>query len=257
VSKHYFVSSHNNIRIKRQHLRLTFAYIYLHCKYTQDLSKELKKKGITLTKNNKEITKISIQQAALELFSKRGYTNVSMDEIAANSNLTKRTIYKHFPSKLALFASLFEGYLQQLNDEIAQIIAEDNDIATTIKDIFRHLFNFTYAHQSFMKLFWMINTDELTGEIPPEVVQHIRLWNKSILDQCVEAYEDRKLTGLFSRYSPELIVHMLSAINKGIFVHFSKERKLNIGSLERDKEELLELFLALIDLGLGVETKKV
>lgn len=208
-----------------------------------------------LAKNNKEIIKLYIQQAALELFAQKGYNNISMDEIAAQSNYTKRTIYKYFPSKLALLASLFEGYLKQLNGEIAQVTTENLDIAATLKKIARLLFTFSNANQSFMKLFWMINTDELTGEIPPELVQHIKLWNKSILDQCVDAIEERKLTGLFSSYSPELIAHMISAVNKGIFIHVTKEKKLDIRDLEHEKEKLFELFLALLDLGLGLEQK--
>ena len=198
---------------------------------------------------NEGIKRLSIQHAALDLFSRKGYRNVTINEIAAKSNFSKKTIYNYFPSKLALFASLFEDYLKQLNDAVARTISKNDDINITIRNIFTLIFNYSYENQEFMRLFWIINTDELSGEIPPEVLQHIQLWNKSVFDQVSEAYKD-KLTGLFARYPERLIVHLLSALNKGIFVHFAKEKQMNIGDLEQVKESLLELCLELINLGM-------
>ncbi|WP_371379040.1 TetR/AcrR family transcriptional regulator [Sporomusa aerivorans] len=207
-----------------------------------------------MSKNNKEITKLYIQQAALELFSKKGYANVSMDEIAARAKFTKRTVYKYFPSKAALFASVFEGYLKQLNDDFARIIRDTDDTASLIKGVARHLFEFSHANEKFVRLFWMINNEEVLGEIPPELMQHIRLWNQNIADQFIGAMEERKLTGVFARYSPELMNHMVSAVNKGILIHVNKEEKLKIWETEKEKKiKLLELFLVLLDLGLGSE----
>ena len=46
--------------------------------------------------------------AAIAEFLKRGYEGASMDEIAAVSGASKRTLYNHFSSKEALFRSLVE-----------------------------------------------------------------------------------------------------------------------------------------------------
>ena len=40
---------------------------------------------------------------ARELFSKYGYKKVSMDEIATNANVTKKTIYTYFKDKEDMF----------------------------------------------------------------------------------------------------------------------------------------------------------
>src|SRR5262245_13445396 len=53
-------------------------------------------------------TRTRILDAAYALFRRHGYTRVSMDEIAAATPATKRTIYYHFRSKDDLLAAVLE-----------------------------------------------------------------------------------------------------------------------------------------------------
>ena len=55
-----------------------------------------------------ERTRQRILDAAYALFRRKGYTRVSMDEIAAGTAVTKRTLYYHFESKDALLAAVLE-----------------------------------------------------------------------------------------------------------------------------------------------------
>jgi AcrR family transcriptional regulator len=54
-------------------------------------------------------TRQRILDAAYELFRRKGYTRVSMDEIAAATTVTKRTLYYHFESKDQLLAAVLEA----------------------------------------------------------------------------------------------------------------------------------------------------
>jgi AcrR family transcriptional regulator len=54
-------------------------------------------------------TRARILDAAYILFRRKGYTRVSMDEIAAATRVTKRTLYYHFKSKDALLAAMLEA----------------------------------------------------------------------------------------------------------------------------------------------------
>ena len=56
-----------------------------------------------------EPTRQRILDAAYGLFRRKGYTRVSMDEIAAATGVTKRTLYYHFESKDALLATVLEA----------------------------------------------------------------------------------------------------------------------------------------------------
>ena len=50
--------------------------------------------------------RVAIIDAAIEEFLAAGYDATSMDRIAARANVSKRTVYNHFPSKEALFAAI-------------------------------------------------------------------------------------------------------------------------------------------------------
>lgn len=54
-------------------------------------------------------TKQRILDNAYALFRRRGFTRVSMDEIAAAAGVTKRTLYYHFDSKDTLLAAVLEA----------------------------------------------------------------------------------------------------------------------------------------------------
>src|SRR5262245_45959881 len=54
------------------------------------------------------LTRTHILDAAYRLFRRRGYTRVSMDEIAAATPVTKRTLYYHFRSKDDLLTAVLE-----------------------------------------------------------------------------------------------------------------------------------------------------
>lgn len=54
-------------------------------------------------------TRKHILDAAYVLFRRKGYTRVSMDEIATASAVTKRTLYYHFRSKDDLLAAVLEA----------------------------------------------------------------------------------------------------------------------------------------------------
>ena len=47
--------------------------------------------------------------AAQELFAREGYHHVSMDDIAARSDITKPVLYRHFPSKLDLYLAVVDA----------------------------------------------------------------------------------------------------------------------------------------------------
>ena len=57
-------------------------------------------------------TRHRIEHAAYTLFRRRGYTRVSMDDIAKLGKVTKRTLYYHFVSKDALLATILEAQHQ-------------------------------------------------------------------------------------------------------------------------------------------------
>lgn len=62
----------------------------------------------------------TILDGATKVFIEKGYDVASMDAIAEVANVSKRTIYNHFPSKELLFQAIVADFLRQ-RDEIKPI----------------------------------------------------------------------------------------------------------------------------------------
>ena len=59
-----------------------------------------------------------IIETARDLFTKYGYKKVSMDEIAHEANVTKKTIYSYFKDKDSMFLYFLNEELEKLKAEI-------------------------------------------------------------------------------------------------------------------------------------------
>jgi AcrR family transcriptional regulator len=201
---------------------------------------------------NKRMKQLVITQAAKELFLEHGYGTITVDRIAERAGVTKRTLYGHFPSKLALFVHVFDDYLQQLHTEMLAVLDEGHRLDILLRRLTATLFQFTKRNEKFMRLFWTLGTDEFDGLIPEELVNRIKMWNRALIDEVVKVSEEPQNRGLMKDYDPELLFHLMSAINKGIFLHTNKSYRFKIASL--DPEELYCLMIDLVEKGLFGES---
>lgn len=62
--------------------------------------------------------------AALAVFTEKGFAGARMEDIAARAGLSKGAVYLYFPSKLALFEALIRRAVQPLTDGALTGIAE-------------------------------------------------------------------------------------------------------------------------------------
>jgi AcrR family transcriptional regulator len=76
-----------------------------------------------------EPTARRIVEAAYYLFYRKGFTRVSMDEIASRAKLTKRTLYAHFRSKDDLLAATLNRY-SELDRERLRAFGERLPVGT-------------------------------------------------------------------------------------------------------------------------------
>lgn len=111
-------------------------------------------------------------QSASRLFMEKGYKNLTMEEIADNLGITKKTLYNHFPGKFELMKEAIELKLNQILDDL-QVIADDEDCPFTLK--LKKLI--LYAAHSFSRDFPLTKIASENGLIQeiifPSISQHI------------------------------------------------------------------------------------
>ena len=66
-----------------------------------------------------EERRTGILDAALAVFSQRGYHEASIDDIASEAGVSKALIYEHFASKQELYADLIARNARELNQRVA------------------------------------------------------------------------------------------------------------------------------------------
>ncbi|MCB9461456.1 MAG: TetR/AcrR family transcriptional regulator [Anaerolineaceae bacterium] len=70
-------------------------------------------------------TRERILDAALDVFSRKGYYDTRMDEIVEEASASKGSIYFHFPNKEKLFMALVEKFAALLERNVSEAIAQE------------------------------------------------------------------------------------------------------------------------------------
>lgn len=99
----------------------------------------------------------AILDAATEVFLKSGFLGTNMDEIAALSEVSKQTVYKHFSSKEALFVEIVSSMTNTAGD----IVHEQAPKFATGGDLEAYLTDYAYR--------------QLTVVLSPRIMQLRRL----------------------------------------------------------------------------------
>ncbi|MBC8746611.1 MULTISPECIES: TetR/AcrR family transcriptional regulator [Paraburkholderia] len=79
--------------------------------------------------------RVAIVAAAIDEFLAAGYDATSMDRIAARANVSKRTVYNHFPSKEALFAAILHQLWDASHDGDAPCYRADQPLRAQLLDL--------------------------------------------------------------------------------------------------------------------------
>jgi TetR/AcrR family transcriptional regulator, acrAB operon repressor len=77
------------------------------------------------TKEEAEVTRQCLLDAALTVFSQQGYAATRLEDIAEVAEVTRGAIYHHFGGKLELYNALVQERFARVNQMIADILAED------------------------------------------------------------------------------------------------------------------------------------
>lgn len=182
-----------------------------------------------MTNNERvELTTERIEEAGLELFSRKPYAAVTMDEIAKTAGYSKRALYNHYPSKAALLMSIFEHRQEELYHRERAALMSCCTAEEVIYTHIRELKRFTRENDRFSRVFWSMKDYLGEGQISKELMSTVLEWTKRLNELPIKHLAEKERTGLLADYEPELIIHYINAVNKGMFMQYDKEATLDI-----------------------------
>lgn len=81
-----------------------------------------------LRERKKQQTRLDLARAAVRLFEERGYDNVTVDDIAAEANVSRRTFFRYFDSKDEVFIIDPEGKIAAMRIALREGPPEESTI---------------------------------------------------------------------------------------------------------------------------------
>ena len=75
-----------------------------------------------------ERTRVSLLDAAEEVFAEKGFTPATLDDIAHAAGYTKGAIYQHFATKEDLFLAVSDRYWRRYFDNFAEVMSASTEV---------------------------------------------------------------------------------------------------------------------------------
>ena len=146
---------------------------------------------------DQSVRKKQIMEKAKELFAKKGYHPVTVDEIAQSCDVAKGTLYLYFDSKADLFIEIFVNAHKEIVERIREIIKSGKGFEEVISEIFDYFEKFIRG-DGFFSRFGKVQKGMRGANIPIECMQKI---NESVAEM-VESMEEEAV-GIIKGYLPD------------------------------------------------------
>jgi AcrR family transcriptional regulator len=138
--------------------RVNPATIYQYFKGKQDLFAALDRPDLNFPDADEQLIRRKIMQAALKIFSQKGFAAATMDDIAAAVGLSKAGVYFYYPTKENLFTSALENSpgFEKVNQVLQSSLSQaDSDLETGLVLLAKTYLSF-YLNEEFSTLLRII-----------------------------------------------------------------------------------------------------
>ncbi|GEM_PF-320173 len=197
------------------------------------MSQNLTLKSKNLRRNfEREKRKKTILKSALYLFSKKGFYNTKMEEIADRALISKGLLYFYFDSKEKILEEIMNSIYKDFLPKLQNILKLNLSPLEKLKKFIKFEFDFYKKNKKFVKLIYEIFQEEvyfLKRKFP--FFREIHLKEKEILEKIIE--EGIK-NGIFKKIEPEFGCFLLSSIFHYIFLK---------GVVLKNYNKIVEIFL--------------
>ncbi len=152
-----------------------------------------------------------IKEAALKIFSAKGYHRTTMAEIAMEAGYGKGTIYWYWKSKEELYFAL----ISDLHNEILALVdkagASEGPALPKIQNLAEGMIDIYYRNREYCKLSWRMRAEELQA-FSPEYVEALHNYVMRTREALENLLRQASAEGYFQGIDP----HYLSCIILGM-----------------------------------------
>ena len=197
--------------------------------------------------------KKEILEAAKKIFSKKGFMNTTIEEVAQQSELSTGTIYLYFSSKEELYVSLIvESYdilIEDLQKAMDQDVAPD-ELMISMANVY---YRFCIEHPDHSRIINFIVNEHLNLKLTPELTNKIGDKTDTIFRIVSDVVKRGIKIGVFKQVDTWDVTSLFWSSLHGIIqvqasIDYLKGRTSDVGSLVRKNMELMVSAMRVDDL---------
>lgn len=175
--------------------------------------------------------KDEIIKTSIEIFVNEGFDRPTMDSIAAQNNVSKRTLYKHFPNKRALLFEILNYLIEQNQNALSFQFSANENIQDQLEHIISEKVRLLLCTNN-MKLSKIILSEYLKDQgLLRDHIENVLKTERSTIKWIKEAQEHQMLSDQLS--SRKLLERLNELIHGLIFfpILFGRKSAFDIGDI--------------------------
>lgn len=169
----------------------------------------------------------AIQAAAVQVFSEKGFSRATMEDIARQAELSVGALYLYYRSKEDLYVSVLFESMKLFTEAIEKIMRSGLPPDRQLRKVWDFFYAYHTRYPQSYRVLLFLQQPGLTEGISPKTLQEINVRaarNFSLVSRIVRAAIDK---GAYRRHEPREVVDLLWSLFVGL-VYLSETRK-NLG----------------------------
>ncbi len=165
------------------------------------------------TKAEAELTRQTIIEAGLILFSEQGVTQTSLVEIATRAGVSRGAVYWHFDNKWEIFDAILSRYSTRI-DELAGAGQEESesDPLGRLSELLHFIFCNVATREDFRNIFKIFLRERFmreTKQVPPRIREFIDKAMADKIKTLENAKRKRQLPGDLDTLAGSQMIHIM------------------------------------------------
>lgn len=169
-----------------------------------------------------------IMVAAKRVFTDKGFSKATMEDIAKEAELSPGTLYLYFKNKDELYASLSLRILQYLMIRLEHVSAEPiSDAAQRLQALKNAMYDvYEFDPLILINMFHMQSSETLK-KLSPDLLGQIETLSRNALKVMADIFEDGIKKDRFVDHQPRAIADILWSLFSGIVLWETSKRMIN------------------------------
>lgn len=195
--------------------------------------------SIVVYSGGEEMKEDAILKAAKKLITKYGYKKVSMDEIALEAGVTKKTVYSYFDSKEELLNALIRKELEKMKKELEEIEKQNGDLLLSTHEGIYNLLKFRRKNNLFKILF-----EEAEVLKNAKLKESLNIIEQDVISYIKSILEEAKKHGKIDVKNVDIMAFLIYKMYLALMIEWNDNYK------KLDEKEIADNILQVLEKGI-------